>query len=59
VVSALLRGVLALVLFVVATLLLVVSGLLCVTILLLPLGVPLGGVALDLYRRAGRLMTGG
>jgi hypothetical protein len=58
VVSGLLRGVLALVLALVATVLLIVSGLLCATILLLPLGIPLGALALKLYGQAARLLTG-
>jgi hypothetical protein len=37
---------------------LIVSALLCVTILLLPLGMPLGALALKLYRQAAQLLTG-
>ncbi|GAA5118483.1 hypothetical protein [Pseudonocardia adelaidensis] len=57
-VSAVLRGVLALVLAVLATVLLVVAALLCATILLLPLGIPLGAMALDLYGQAAKILTG-
>jgi ABC-type dipeptide/oligopeptide/nickel transport system permease subunit len=58
VVSGLLRGVLALVLSLLATVLLIVSALLCATILLLPLGIPLGAIALDLYGQAAKLISG-
>jgi hypothetical protein len=56
--STVVRGVLALVLALLATVLLVVAGLLCATILLLPLGIPLGAMALDLYGQAAKILTG-
>jgi hypothetical protein len=57
-VSGVLRGVLALVLSLVATVLLIVAAILCVTILLLPLGIPLGAMALGMYGQAARILTG-
>ena len=58
-VSGILRGVLALVLSLVATVLLIVAGILCVTVLLLPLGIPLGAIALGIYGQAARLLAPG
>jgi hypothetical protein len=58
-VSGLLRGVLALVLSLLATVLLIVAALLCVTVLLLPLGIPLGAIALSMYGQAARLLVPG
>jgi hypothetical protein len=57
-VSGVVRGVLALVLSLVATVLLVVAAVLCVTILLLPVGIPLGAMALGMYGQAARLLSG-
>jgi ABC-type dipeptide/oligopeptide/nickel transport system permease subunit len=57
-VSGILRGVLALVLSVLATVLLIVSALLCATILLLPLGIPVGAMAMSLYGQAADLLSG-
>jgi hypothetical protein len=52
----LLRGLAAIPIFLIATVLLVVAFLLCVTVLLLPLGVPLGFVALGLYAKGISLL---
>ncbi|HEX2771647.1 MAG TPA: hypothetical protein VHN18_04355 [Micromonosporaceae bacterium] len=58
-VSALVDGVLAVVLALVATVLLVVAAVLCATILLLPLGIPVGALALRLYAQAMRMLVPG
>lgn len=58
-VSALVNGVVALVLALVATILLVVAAVLCATILLLPLGIPVGALAVRLYAQAMRSMVPG
>jgi hypothetical protein len=58
-VSAILRGVLALVLSLLATVLLIVAALLCATVLLLPLGIPLGSIALQMYGQAAHLLAPG
>jgi hypothetical protein len=58
-VSGLLRAVLALILSLVATVVLVVAAVLCATILLLPLGIPLGALALSLYGKAAHLLLPG
>ncbi len=51
-----LRGLCAIPFFLVATVLFVVAGLLCVTILLLPLGVPLGYVAMRFYTKGMKML---
>lgn len=58
-VSGVLRGVLGFVVALLATVLLVVSGVLCVTILLLPLGIPLGAFAIRLYGQAMKMVVPG
>ena len=58
-VSGLLRGVVALVLSLLATLLLMVAAVLCVTILLLPLGIPIGYLAVRLYGQSAKLLLPG
>jgi hypothetical protein len=58
-VSSVLRAVLGLVLSLVAVVLLVVAAVLCVTVVLLPVGIPLGALALRLLGQAFELMSPG
>ena len=56
VVSGLLRAVVALVVSMLATLLLLVAAVLCVTVLLLPLGIPIGYLAIRLYAQSAKVL---
>ena len=58
-VSGLLRAVVALVLSLLATLLLLISAVLCVTILLLPLGIPIGYLAMRHFAQSAKLLVPG
>ena len=51
-----LRGLAAIPVFLLATVLLVVAAVLCVTILLLPLGIPLGFIAMRLYAKGVKML---
>ena len=54
-----LRGLGATVIWLLATVVIILAAVLCVTILLLPLGIPLGAFALSLYGKAAQLLFPG